>query len=711
MSATAFLNIAQVEASLWEAADQLRANSKLTSSEYCMPVLGVIFLRHATNRYLEALKAIGVDQATGKMPKRPLVQPDFIKRRALLLPEAARYDTLLKLPSGSNLGTALVNAMNAIEADFEPLAGQLPKDYDRFDNKLLEDLLRAFDSEALRNATGDVFGRIYEYFLMKFAMQGAQDNGEFFTPPSLVQTIVNVIEPDHGVVADLACGSGGMFVQSSHFIEHEGQDTMKRVTFYGQEKTATTIRLAKMNLAVHGLEGDISEANTFYDDVHRLQDGRPLWGHCDFMMANPPFNVDMVDAERVKDDRRLPFGLPGVNKDKRVSNGNYLWISYFHSYLSPTGRAGFVMSSQASSAGHGEKEVRRKLVETGDVDVMIAIRSNFFYTRTVPCELWHFDRAKPPERKDQVLMLDARSIYRKVTRKIYDFSPEQQANLTAIVWLYRGQQQRFLALVQDYVTRLATEASAIDPVLTQFESAMTDSRLPLAALHKSVSELEALPVETLQPLADALFEWLEAATAYAADRNALGAGLAAFSRPWLKAAPKTNAAQHQARQAFDPLADKARGLVKQIDLLYKLATRSAQLAQDLAADELAAEYFDRRSASKLIKQLDEARKGAVEQLKAVAYLHRQITWLHERFPKAVMQDVLGLCKVVNRADIEAADWSLTPGRFVGVAPAEVDEDFDFEQSLRDIHVELADLNREAVALAAKIQSNFEELGI
>jgi len=713
LSATAFLNIAQVEASLWEAADQLRANSKLSSSEYCMPVLGVIFLRHAANRYDEALKAIEADQAAGKMPKRPLVKGDFIKRRALMLPEAARYDALLKLPSGANLGAALVDAMNAIEADFEPLAGQLPKDYDRFDNKLLEDLLRAFDSEALRKAQGDVFGRIYEYFLMKFAMQGAQDNGEFFTPPSLVQTLVNVIEPDHGVVADLACGSGGMFVQSSHFIEHEGLDTMKRVTFYGQEKTATTIRLAKMNLAVHGLEGDIREANTFYDDVHRLQDGRPLWGHCDFMMANPPFNVDMVDAERVKDDRRLPFGLPGVNKDKRVSNGNYLWISYFHSYLSPTGRAGFVMSSQASSAGHGEKEVRRKLVETGDVDVMIAIRSNFFYTRTVPCELWHFDRAKPPERQDQVLMLDARSIYRKVTRKIYDFSPEQQSHLAAIVWLYRGQQGRFLGLVQDYVTRLATEASAIDPVLTQFEAAMTDGRLPLAALHTSVSELgaAALPPENLQPLADALTEWQDAATAYAADRSALVTGLAAFAGPLLKAAPTSNDAQHQTRQAFDPLADQARGLVKQIDLLYKLAARTAQVAQELAADDVAAEYFDRRSANKLIKQLDEARKGAVEQLKAATYLHRQITWLHDRFPQAVMRDVLGLCKVVSRADIEAADWSLTPGRFVGVAPAEVDEDFDFEQSLRDIHVELADLNREAVTLAATIQTNFEELGV
>ncbi len=711
MTANAFHNIAQIESSLWEAADQLRANSKLTSSEYCMPVLGVIFLRHATNRYQAALKAIQADQASGKSPKRPLVKGDFIKRRALMLPEVARYDHLLKLPSGANLGAALVDAMNAIEADFEPLAGQLPRDYDRFENKLLEDLLRNFDSEALRNATGDVFGRIYEYFLMKFAMQGAQDNGEFFTPPSLVQTIVNIIEPDHGVVADLACGSGGMFVQSSHFIEQEGLDTMKRVTFYGQEKTATTIRLAKMNLAVHGLEGDIREANSFYDDVHRLQDGRALWGNCDFVMANPPFNVDMVDAERVKDDRRLPFGLPGVNKDKRVSNGNYLWISYFYSYLSPKGRAGFVMSSQASSAGHGEKEVRRKLVETGDVDVMVAIRSNFFYTRTVPCELWHFDRAKPAARKDQVLMLDARNIYRKVTRKIYDFSPEQQANLAAIVWLYRGQRERFLGLVQNYVVRLGAAASAIAPTLTSFETLLTASRAPLAAFTESVGDLEVLPREKRQSVAAALAEWTDAANAYAADRAALVAGLATFCKSLAKALPRTNDTQRQARQSFDPLADAARGIIKQIDLLYKLAARAAQLAQELALHEAATEFLDRRATGKLIKQLDEERKSAVEQLKAAAYLHRQIAWLQDRFPNAEMQDVPGLCKVVSRAEIAAADWTLTPGRFVGVAPAEVDEDFDFEQTLRDIHVELADLNREAVDLAVKIQANFEELGV
>ena len=718
MTHNALHNIEQLEASLWEAADQLRANSKLTSSEYCMPVLGVIFLRHASNRYQAALKQIEADQAAGKMPKRPLVKGDFIKRRALMLPEQARYDVLMKRPKDGKLGAALVEAMNAIEDEFEPLRGQLPKDYDRFESDLLEDLLRAFDREVLRSASGDVFGRIYEYFLMKFAMQGAQDSGEFFTPPSLVQTLVNVIEPDHGIVFDPACGSGGMFVQSSHFIERRGQDTSHKVTFYGQEKTATTIRLARMNLAVHGLEGDIREANTFYQDEHNL------FSRCDFVMANPPFNVDLVDAEKVKTDRRLPFGLPGTTKGagknrkgdagkskETVSNGNYLWISYFHSYLNPKGRAGFVMSSQASSAGHGEAEVRRKIVETGDVDVMIAIRSNFFYTRTVPCELWHFDKGKPEARRDTVLMLDARNIYRKVTRKIYDFSPEQLANLTAIVWLYRGQQARFLALVQDYVAAICQEAAAVPGELERFETTCKGLQIQFAELMERVKKLAALTPEQKQPLADGLAELAEARLAYDADRTALLAELADFRDRYAAALPDANDTQHTARHAFEPLTDRIKGLVKQVDLLYKLAARCGQLAQELASVEEAAELHDRRLASKRLKQLDEERKQAVEQLKAAAYFHRQIVWLQERFPNAEMRAVPGLCKVVTRAEIAAADWSLTPGRYVGVAPPEVDEDFDFEQTLRDIHVELADLNREAVELAAKIQENFEELGV
>jgi type I restriction enzyme M protein len=698
-------DIEKLEATLWEAADNLRANSHKSSSEYCMPVLGVIFLRHATNRYDAACREIAQDQAAGKMPKRPLNKSDFLKRRALMLPKEARYNELMRLPKGEDFGTALVAAMNAIEREFEPLANQLPKDYGEYEASVLENLMRIFDRDTLRTAAGDVFGRIYEYFLMKFAMQGAQDNGEFFTPPSLVQTIVNVIEPDHGIVFDPACGSGGMFVQSSHFIERQKHDTAHRVTFFGHEKTATTIRLARMNLAVHGLQGDICEANTYYMDPHRLQDGKPLWGHCDFVMANPPFNVDEVDAGKAGIDRRLLFGLPGVNKNKKVSNGNYLWISYFYSYLGPKGRAGFVMSSQASSAGHGEAEVRRKLVQTGDVDVMISIRSNFFYTRTVPCELWHLDRGKPADRRDRLLMIDARNIYRKVTRKIYDFSPEQLQNLTAIVWLYRGQQDRFLDLVQSYLDRSLEEAAAIPAQLEAFRNDYT------AFAEATNPFLQTLPPDSpIRQLATerdtaALACWTAAVVGrpiLAADPLSSGSGRAT-ARPSLPAQKKLLA-------KLAKLAAACRSLVKDVDLVSKLSARVVDTAEkDAAARDH--DGWDSRAIGRLTKELDASRKEAVDQLKLIAYFERQADWLLGRFPDAEFTAVPGLCRAVSLAEIEAADWSLTPGRYVGLAPAEVDEDFDFEQTLRDIHIELADLNQEACALAAKIQTNFEGLAI
>lgn len=686
-------NIEHLEADLWGAADNLRANSKLTAGEYCMPVLGIIFLRHASNRYNVAYAQIKADQTAGKMPKRKLRPADFRQRRALMLPDKARYEELMALPKGTNLGSALVEAMNAVENEFKSLQGQLPKDYTKFSDTVLEDLLRVFDSETLRTASGDVFGRINEYFLMKFAMQGAQDNGEFFTPPSLVQTLVNVIEPDHGVVFDPACGSGGMFVQSSHFIEEHGDHAAHRVTFYGHEFKTSNLRLAKMNLAVHGLEGDIQEANTFYDDPHEL------FGKSDFVMANPPFNVDMVDAGKVKNDCRLPFGLPGVNKEKKVSNGNYLWISYFWSYLNKTGRAGFVMSSQASSAGNKEAEVRRKIVETGDVDVMISIRSNFFYTRTVPCELWHFDRGKPKERRDKVLMIDARNIYRKVTRKIYDFTPEQLQNLTAIVWLYRGESDRFIALVQQYLERTLSEAAAIAGKANDFRSAydeLTDATAPFLKSLAKKSPLHDL-IKERDDAAKACFKTLDQWTK-------------CIAKDWKKPCAPKLAAQKKLLAKLDELATACRDLVKDVDLVFKLATRLVDAAEK-DGDARKHEAWDGRAIGRLEKELDAQRKEAVEQLKATAYFERQAHWLLSRFSDAKLVAVPGLVKLVNRKDIEAADWSLTPGRYVGVAPPEVDEDFDFEQTLGDIHVELSDLNQDAIGLAKKIQRNFEGLGL
>ena len=725
--------IEQLERRLWSAADQLRANSKLTSTEYSMPVLGLIFLRHASNRFLDVKPEIEKSLPSRGGQTRPLTKDDFTRKSTLFLRPEAQYNYLLALPDGQDVAQAIIDAMRAIEADYpEMLAGVLPKDYQIFETDLLRSLLKSFNDEGLRAAGGDVFGRIYEYFLMKFAMSGAQDNGEFFTPPSLVQTIVNFIEPDHGLVLDPACGSGGMFVQTAHFLEESGRTAGKAgVVFRGQEKTAATIKLAKMNLAVHGLEGKIEEGNTFYEDKHELL------GKADFVMANPPFNVDEVDAAKVKTDPRLPFGLPGVNAKAKVSNGNYLWVSYFYSYLKPQGRAGFVMSSQTSSAGHGEKEVRRKLVESGAVDAMVAIRSNFFYTRTVPCELWFLDRGKPTERRDQVLMLDARNVYRKLTRKVYDFTPEQEKNLTAIMWLYRGQTGRYLGLVRDYLRQLTWECDQIPAALAPAEESLA---LLLKAAHTFAERLSEA-AEGADALRTAMAEWEAAGTAYQQDRKRLVVDLVAYASTWghvtapaaptptaspqgqvnLFAAPvesateatpdhaRDNEQQQQARQAFEPLAAHCKGLSKQLDLLAKLAARTHELAEGPDLNAKAASTWNTRGLNKTRKALEEQHHFAAEQLQTATYFYRQAAWLQTRFPLAQLADVPGLVKVVSQADIAAADWSLTPGRYVGVAPVEADENFDFEEELRDLHLELAGLNEEAGELARVIQTNFEEL--
>lgn len=698
MIADHLLGIEKFESDLWKIADNLRANSNLASNEYFMPIMGLIFLRYATNRFYEARTAIVADRKAGKMPDRPLVEADFTRRRALNLPDSARFDAILKAPKDGNLGAALNAAMDAIETAFPPLAGQLPKDYARFEGGVLEDMMRMFDSEGLRTASGDVFGRIYEYFLAEFSKQGAHDNGEFFTPPSIVQTIVNVIEPDHGVILDPACGSGGMFVQSSHFIEDAGQNTMKRVTFYGHEKNETTARFAQINLAVHGLQGSIragNEAITYYKDPHELV------GKCDFVMANPPFNVDEVDADRVKGDKRLPFGLPGVNKAKKVSNANYLWLSYFYSYLNETGRAGVVMSSQASSAGRDEATVRQKLVETGAVDVMIDIRGNFFYTRTVPCQLWFFDRTKEEDevRRERVLMLDARNIFRKVSRAVYDFSPEQQKNIAAIVWLYRGQSERFLRLVESYLAQAITDGGA--------------ARGPLAAFEDGLGKIVALiePFATTKRENDPLVElWAELTSSRAAvkkDIEGFGRDTAAQASSWEKAA-RDNAGLNAARLTLHPLADRCRDLTKEVDFASKLAGRVIDIAvKDLDARD--SDAWNGGDVNRARKVLEAARFDAVEALSLTRYFVRQADWLQDRFPEAKFRDVQGLVKLVDRAMIAAHDWSLTPGRYVGTAPEEQDEDFDFEEALRSIHIDLKGLNEEAAELAARIAKNYEEL--
>lgn len=712
-------NIEAIEKRLWKSADTLRANSELASNEYFLPVMGLIFLRHAYSRYLSVKDEIIANLPSRGGKTRELTKEDFSKKSAIYLKPEAQFDYLIALTDADNRAEAIIHAMESIEADYTNLRNQLPKqEYNNIPNDVLGMLLRTLNPEELKKATGDIFGRIYEYFLTQFADQGAHDGGEFFTPVSLVQLIVNVLEPDHGKIFDPACGSGGMFVQSAHFMERHAQDPHE-LTFYGHEKNRVTTRLAKMNLAVHGLEGNVEggeSAITYYNDPHE-----GLFGTVDFVMANPPFNVDEVDADKIKGDkRRLPFGLPGVNKNKKVSNANYLWIQYFYSYLNDTGRAGFVMSSQASSAGRDEAKVREQLVKTGYVDIMVDIRGNFFYTRSVPCQLWFLNKNKPANLKDKVLMLDARNVYRKVTRKIYDFSPEQQQNLTAVVWLYRGEGERFVELVKHYIDKSIFEARYCEQ----------SEELACEPVPDFVTQLEKLS-QAFQPFMNKLEQDGTSAEHYVDFLNAKGSvegGWSAFQiltndlQKWWSEYEYNDAASLldfiDKDACLKDLAEQSRNLIKEIDLAYKLATRVIELAE--ANDAKDSELWDNSvlnsrghgsKKSNLKKNADEARKLAVEQLKQVRYFYKQAYWLLSRFPEGKLRDVEGLVKLVDIKAIEAADWSLTPGRYVGVAPEEVDEDFDFEETLRDIHIELQGLNSEAAELAEKIARNFEELGV
>ena len=411
----------EIENKLWNAADQLRANSRLKSSEYSVPVLGLIFLRFADHKFTLAKDKIEEQRMSGR--RGGITKADYHAKGALYLPENARFSYLLNLPEGENIGKAINGAMKAIEMENEDLKDVLPKTYNRLEDDLLVALLKTFSSIPM-TIEGDLFGKIYEYFLGKFAMAEGQRGGEFFTPTSLVKLIVEVIEPYHGRIYDPACGSGGMFVQSAKFVERHRKNPNAEISIYGQEKTAETVRLCKMNLAVHAQSGDIRQGNTYYEDFHKSI------GKFDFVMANPPFNVKRVDKEKVKTDKRFVYGVP------RVDNANYLWIQVFLSALNEDGKAGFVMANSASDARQSELKIRKDLIEDRAVDVMIAVGPNFFYTVTLPCTLWFFDKEKR-DRRDKVLFIDARSIYRQIDRAHREFTPEQIEFIANIVRLYR----------------------------------------------------------------------------------------------------------------------------------------------------------------------------------------------------------------------------------------------------------------------------------
>ena len=468
-------NIKKLEAELWESADLLRQGSKLTSSQYCMPVLALLFLRYAFSRFKMVEAEILQSRPSRGGRVMPVEASDFAAKSALFLPQEAQYDYLVNLPANiadaglktkdgkdiNSLGEAVNYAMQLVEEQSEQLTGVLPKSYTMFADDLLSDLLRIFNNKTIDEVGGDVIGRIYEYFLSKFAKAVASDDGVFFTPKSLVKMLVNVLEPTSGIMLDPACGSGGMFVQTGDFVNQAGLNANTQMTFYGQEKVEYNAQLCLMNMAVHGLNGKIvsgDEANSFYHDAHNLE------GKCDYVMANPPFNVDKVKSESAWAAGRLPFGLPGVNaKSKEIGNANYLWISYFHAYLNNHGRAGFVMASSATDSANKDRDIREKLVRTGDVDVMVSVGNNFFYTLSLPCSLWFFDKAKRAENRDKVLFIDARNYYTVVDRTLNEWTEWQLRNLQAIVHLYRGEKEKYQSLISDYIKVLDNASTPLTP--------------------------------------------------------------------------------------------------------------------------------------------------------------------------------------------------------------------------------------------------------
>ncbi len=639
------INIRKLESELWESADLLRQGSKLTSSQYCMPVLALLFLRYAYSRF----KMVEAEILENR-PKRggrvmPVEASDFAAKSALFLPKEAQFDYLVNLPDNiidahlktkdgqdiNSLGEAVNNAMQLVEDQSEQLTGVLPKTYTMFADDLLRELLRIFNNKTIDEVGGDIIGRIYEYFLSKFARAVASDDGVFFTPKSLVKMLVNVLEPKQGVMLDPACGSGGMFVQTGDFVNAAGMNANTQMTFFGQEKVEYNAQLCLMNMAVHGLNGKIisgDEANSFYHDAHNLA------GKCDYVMANPPFNVDKVKAESASAAGRLPFGLPGVNaKTKEVGNANYLWISYFYAYLNDHGRAGFVMASSATDSANKDRDIREKLVRTGDVDVMVSVGNNFFYTLSLPCSLWFFDRNKNADIRDKVLFIDARNYYTVVDRTLNEWTEWQLRNLQAIVHLYRGEKEKYQALLAEY-------DKAIDEAV--------------AGLEEKGQPFSELIDEDIRSHFKGLMGWI----------------------------PNAGHDYAELKKRVSDQIEQTKSCVKTAE--GKIEKRKVKTMRQAGEDFCA--YL-----GEMLKIVDEH------------------DWLVSKFgEEGAYKDVLGLCKVATIQEIEEKNYSLTPGAYVGVAEVE-DDGVDFHERMNEIHSELAQLNQEANKLMKEILNAWEEL--
>ena len=648
------IDIRKLESELWEAADDLRANSKLTSNQYCMPVLGLIFLRYAHIRFKAVEAVIMEDRPVRGGVPLPVTADDFREVGALYLPPEARYDYLVSLSEDSNLGEAVNYAMELVEGQSKVLSGVLPRSYTDFSDDLLSNLLRIFNNETLEKVGGDVIGRIYEYFLSKFAPAVASDDGVFFTPKSLVQMIVNVIEPKEGILLDPACGSGGMFVQTGEFVGKGKGGVSSKMTFYGQEKVDYNAKLCLMNLAVHGLSGSVAagnEANSFYHDVFGLE------GRCDYVMANPPFNVDKVKAESCEAAGRLPFGMVRVNDAGEVSNANYLWISYFYSYLHERGRAGFVMASSATDSGAKEdKAIRESLVQADAVDVIVAVGQKFFYTKTLPCNLWFFDRAKGEAAKGKTLFLDARNYFHVIDRNHNDWTRWQLSNLSAIVYLYRGEVERYAELLSEY-----------EEFLGSAEGSLSKMRCEL------LSEF----------MGDGIMD--EGSLFGCPDAHASVRYAAYFSR-----------------------------LLKDVEEeVSSVLAEGKALSGSKKRDAYAAEVSNGRYSSwkQFSTRLSAKSEELISGIRDAAEAAESFVWLYEKFGDGVYADIPGFCYIADASEIAEKKFSLNPGSYVGVPPIEFEEFSVFQKRMQEIHAELSTLQAESIELMQKIERNFEDMGL
>jgi type I restriction enzyme M protein len=687
----------QLEKDLWSAADNLRANSDLKSTEYATPVLGLIFLKFADNNYARAEQAINseFEQLKGTRREKP-IEEIAIEKCGFYLPPHARYDYLLNLPEQEDVAKKIKQAMQDIEKYKPELDGVLPKDeyvpLTRTDKTIPAQLLKTF-SNIPRDASGDILGKIYEYFLGNFALAEGQGGGAFFTPTSVVKLMVEIIEPYKGTVYDPACGSGGMFVQSQQFVEHHREELKalgeqhdeNQLYVYGQEKTLDTVKLAKMNIAVNGLRGEIRQANSYAENPF---DG---FGKFDFVMANPPFNVDDVPIATVESDPRFnTYGIPrnktkvkAADKGKEtIPNANYLWINLFATSLKEKGRAALVMANSASDARHSEADIRQTLVENNLTYGMLTLPSNMFYTVTLPATLWFFDKDKPD---DKLLFIDARNIFTQIDRAHREFNDEQIQNIAIISKLHKGKRSAFVRLIDSYFAKgmalLLDNQQQVQPVSTQLLDVLDDEQGKLAVADL-VKQWQGL--ETLQQSQQTYTEAVAGQLSQASEVDSI------------------NAAQHKLRTTFDPFFESLHAGLKALD---KIVRQHEKVKAEAAKAEGKRTTTDRET-----KKLKEALELLHKEVKVAESYYKHIHWLQERFPNAEYEDVTGLCKLATPEEVKEQDYSLNPGRYVGVV---IEEDGkteeEFISNLAELNEQLEQLNNLSANIYETLSANISKL--